>query len=183
MILTKKIATLIGEMIAGATEDGICLLEFADKGRSGKVLADLSKIFGSEIRDGENIHLTELRKQLEEYFRGVRKDFELPLLLSGSDFQKKVWSELIKIPYGSTRSYIEIAAAAGNAASVRAAANANGMNRIAIIIPCHRVIGSDGGLTGYAGGLTRKKWLIDHERRFSGKEVWSEPELGLMFNE
>jgi len=101
--------------------------------------------------------------QLKEYFEGKRKEFELPLNPSGTAFQKKVWKLLETIPFGSTRTYHEIAVALGDPKVIRAAASANGKNPIAIIIPCHRVIGSDGSLIGYAGGLDRKKWLLDHE--------------------
>ena len=123
------------------------------------------------IEEGENEHLTALRKQLDEYFSGNRKEFNIPLVTPGTDFQKAVWKELLEIPYGTTRSYQEQADALNRPDSVRAVANANGMNRISIIIPCHRVIGSDGSLTGYGGGLKRKKWLLDHEKKYSGKAV------------
>lgn len=105
------------------------------------------------------------RKQLEEYFRGRRRNFSLLLDLQGTPFQKKVWGALIRIPYGKTVSYREIAAAVGNEKSSRAVGGANHRNPVAIIVPCHRVIGSDGRLTGYGGGLWRKKWLLDLERK------------------
>jgi len=101
--------------------------------------------------------------QLKEYFEGTRTHFDLKLNPEGTSFQKKVWQQLEKIPYAKTASYQEIANRLGNPKVIRAAASANGKNPIAIIIPCHRVIGSDGSLTGYAGGLHRKKWLLDHE--------------------
>ena len=102
--------------------------------------------------------------QLMEYFEGKRKGFDLPLVLPGTEFQIKVWDQLLTIPFGSTRSYAEQAVAIGNPKAVRAVARANGDNRLAIIIPCHRVIGSDGKLTGYGGGLWRKEWLLAHEK-------------------
>ena len=101
--------------------------------------------------------------QLKEYFEGTRKQFNLKLNPEGTDFQKKVWNELQKIPYGKSITYLDLAKKLGNVKSIRAAAHANGKNPIWIIIPCHRVIGSDGSLVGYAGGLLRKKWLLDHE--------------------
>lgn len=101
--------------------------------------------------------------QFDEYFFGNRKEFDLPLELNGTEFQKNVWNELLKIPYGKTISYLELSKILGNAKSIRAVAKANGENKIPIIIPCHRVIGANGNLTGYAGGLWRKKWLLDHE--------------------
>jgi methylated-DNA-[protein]-cysteine S-methyltransferase len=101
--------------------------------------------------------------QLQEYFEGKRKDFSLQLNPQGTNFQKSVWAELEKIPYGKTISYLELSKKLGDEKAIRAAASANGKNPIWIIIPCHRVIGSDGSLTGYAGGLWRKKWLLEHE--------------------
>jgi len=101
--------------------------------------------------------------QLQEYFEGKRKDFNLKLSPEGTDFQKRVWSQLQDIPYGKTTSYQQMANQLGDPKVIRAAASANGKNPISIIIPCHRVIGSDGSLTGYAGGLRRKKWLLEHE--------------------
>jgi len=102
-------------------------------------------------------------QQLDEYFQGQRREFTVPLQLSGSDFQRRVWNELLKIPFGVTRSYLEIAEALGARNAVRAVGLANGQNPIAVIVPCHRVIGSDGSLTGYGGGLWRKQWLLEHE--------------------
>ncbi|MBK9403028.1 MAG: methylated-DNA--[protein]-cysteine S-methyltransferase [Ignavibacteria bacterium] len=112
------------------------------------------------------VHLKDCIRQLDEYFKGKRMTFDLPLIISGTDFQKKVWNELKKIPFGKTASYKEIALKAGNIKAVRAIGNANNKNKIAVIIPCHRVIGSDGKLSGYAGGVKRKKWLLEHERNF-----------------
>lgn len=104
--------------------------------------------------------------QFDEYFSGRRKIFDLPIKQQGTQFQQKVWNELIKIPFGKTISYLQLAQRLGNAKSIRAAASANGRNKLNIIVPCHRVIGSDGSLTGYGGGLHRKKWLLDHEAKF-----------------
>ena len=112
------------------------------------------------------VHLKDCIRQLDEYFKGKRMTFDLPLIISGTDFQKKVWNELKKIPFGKTASYKEIALKAGNIKAVRAIGNANNKNKIAVIIPCHRVIGSDGKLSGYVGGVKRKKWLLEHERNF-----------------
>ena len=111
-------------------------------------------------------HLKECIRQLDEFFKGKRMTFDLPLIISGTDFQKKVWNELKKIPFGKTSSYKDIALKAGNVKAVRAVGNANNKNKIAVIIPCHRVIGSDGKLSGYAGGVKIKKWLLEHERNF-----------------
>ncbi len=179
MILTAIINTPLGEMVAGVTAEGLCLLEFTDKARYKKIIDNLCIIFKTGYHAGENSHTREARKEIEEYFKGVRREFDVPLVIEGTEFQECVWKELLKIPFGSTRSYRELAEAIDKPGSVRAVAGANGINRIAIIIPCHRVIGADGSLTGYTGGLTRKKWLIDHERRYSGKEVWIEGELDM----
>ena len=107
--------------------------------------------------------LKECVAQLDEYFKGSRQQFQIKLNPEGTEFQKRVWNELLKIPYGKTISYLEVTKKLGDAKAIRAVANANGKNPVWIIIPCHRVIGSDGSLTGYAGGLHRKKWLLDHE--------------------
>jgi methylated-DNA-[protein]-cysteine S-methyltransferase len=111
--------------------------------------------------------LEECLAQIDQYFQGTRQEFSLQLAPEGTDFQQQVWRELSKIPYGQTASYLDIARAIGNEQAVRAVGAANGQNPISIIIPCHRVIGSDGKLTGYGGGLWRKEWLLTHERDFS----------------
>lgn len=171
MITITKIETELGIMIAGAVNDGICLLEFSDRRLLPTEYKDLARYLKTTIEDGESKHFLPLRSQLKEYFEGSRKEFSLPLVTPGTDFQQVVWKELMNIPFGATRSYLEQSVALGKPDAIRAVANANGMNRISIIIPCHRVIGSDGHLTGYGGGLKRKKWLIDHEKKYSGKPV------------
>jgi len=113
--------------------------------------------------------LLQCKKELNEYFNGIRNDFNVPISPAGTDFQKKVWGELLKIGFGNTTSYMSIAKNMSNPGAVRAVGLANGRNPIGIIIPCHRVIGEDGSLTGYAGGLWRKKWLLEHEGKASGK--------------
>ncbi len=117
-----------------------------------------------------NPYLEYCVNQLIEYFNGTRKEFELNLQPDGTEFQKKVWNELLKIPFGETKSYLWQSKMVGDTLAIRAVASANGQNKISIIIPCHRVIGSNGSLTGYAGGLWRKKWLLLHERKFSDGE-------------
>jgi AraC family transcriptional regulator, regulatory protein of adaptative response / methylated-DNA-[protein]-cysteine methyltransferase len=171
MITISTIDTVLGTMIAGAVDDGICLLEFSDRRMLKTEYKDLARYFKTTLEEGEHEHFIILRKQLREYFEGKRKEFSVPIATAGTPFQNAVWKELSKIPYGTTRTYMQQSEALGKPESIRAVANANGMNRIAIIIPCHRVIGSDGKLTGYGGGLKRKKWLLDHEKIFSGKAV------------
>lgn len=171
MIKITKIGTPLGEMIAGATDDGLCLLEFNDRRMLPTEYKDLKKFLNTTIEDGDNDHLQTIKKQLKEYFEGNRKEFALPVISPGTEFQQIVWKKLQEIPFGTTISYQEMANKLNKSGSVRAVANANGMNRISIVIPCHRVIGSDGSLTGYGGGLKRKKWLIDHEKKYSGKAV------------
>lgn len=155
--------TPIGTMIACAVEEGICLLEFADRKMLKTELQIIAKHFNARIMKGKNMFFDMLDLQLREYFSGSRKEFSVPTIAPGTDFQEKVWKELIKIPYGQTRSYKQQALALNNPGAIRAVAHANGMNRISIIIPCHRVVGDDGELTGYGGGLWRKKYLLELE--------------------
>ena len=111
--------------------------------------------------------LKECLKQLDEYFVGTRKIFKLPLKQHGTEFQQRVWNQLMQIPYGSTVSYMKLALDLGEVKAIRAAASANGKNNLSIIVPCHRVIGKDGSLTGYGGGLPRKRWLLEHENKYA----------------
>ncbi len=171
MIKTIIIESPLGDMAAAATKDGICLLEFTSRPALESEFNRMALTFNESVKTGSNKHLRALKKQLKEYFKGKRTEFSLPLITSGTDFQLTVWDVLKKIPYGKTISYLEQAKSIKNPGAVRAVAGANGSNRIAIIIPCHRVIGSDGDLVGYGGGLEKKKWLIDHERKYSGKPI------------
>jgi AraC family transcriptional regulator of adaptative response/methylated-DNA-[protein]-cysteine methyltransferase len=164
LVSTTRILTPLGPMLAGGTDEGICLFEFADRRMLETQIRRINKLLGAECVPGPCRHFDALNAQIGEYFAGKRKAFDLPLITTGTPFQEKVWAGLRKIPYGATRSYGEQAAAIGMPAAVRAVARANGDNRIAIIIPCHRVIGADGRLTGYGGGLWRKKYLLDLEK-------------------
>jgi AraC family transcriptional regulator, regulatory protein of adaptative response / methylated-DNA-[protein]-cysteine methyltransferase len=165
IINITRLETPLGIMFAGATEQGICLLEFTDRKMLETELKSLAILLNANILQGLNKHLEQLKQQLEEYFEGKRKEFTIPLFTPGTEFQQSVWKTLQTIPYGSTRSYKQQAELLQKPEAVRAVANANGMNRISIIIPCHRVIGADGNLTGYGGGLWRKKWLLDLEKQ------------------
>ncbi|MFI5237172.1 MAG: bifunctional transcriptional activator/DNA repair enzyme AdaA [Ignavibacteriales bacterium] len=164
IISVTRILTPLGPMLAGATDEGICLLEFVDRRMIETQIKRLKKLLKAEFVPGTNKYFNELDNQLKEYFDGKRKDFDLPLILNGTEFQQKVWNELQRIPYGSTRSYQEQAVALKNPKAIRAVAKANGDNRIAIIVPCHRVIGKDGKLVGYGGGIWRKQFLLNLEK-------------------
>ena len=152
-------------MIAAATDKGICMFEFADYKLLDLQLRQLAVSFKTPLVQGENPHFDTLRKQLKEYFKGERKSFDIPLDLVGTEFQKQVWRSLLKIPYGCTTTYAKQAAVLGKPSAVRAVANANGKNKISIILPCHRVIGTNGTLTGYGGGIWRKEKLLDFEKK------------------
>jgi AraC family transcriptional regulator of adaptative response/methylated-DNA-[protein]-cysteine methyltransferase len=166
LIPSTRILTPLGPMLAGATDDGICLLEFVDRRMLETQISRLSKLLNARVVPGSHRHFVTLNQQLDEYFSGRRKTFDIPLTLPGTPFQKKVWAGLQAIPYGCTRSYKEQAQAIGSPDAVRAVAKANGDNRIAILIPCHRVIGINGELVGYGGGLSRKQYLLKLESGF-----------------
>ncbi len=160
---TATIATPLGKMVAVASIKGLCLLDYADHPLLARKLAQLKQHFEADIQPGKNPHLQAISEQLNAYFAGQRKGFSVPLVLTGTPFQRAVWQGLQDIPFGATRSYQQQAEALGRPKAVRAVANANGQNRLAIIIPCHRVIGANGRLTGYSGGLFRKRFLLDLE--------------------
>ena len=156
--------TPVGPLIAGASSDAICLLEFSDRRMLEAQVETLKRRFNTVLIPGTNRRLATLRSQLTEYFAGKRKSFDLPLDYRGTPFQEKVWQALLEIPYGETWSYQGLAARVGDRNACRAVGTANGMNRIAIVIPCHRVVNASGALGGYGGGLWRKQFLLDLER-------------------
>jgi AraC family transcriptional regulator of adaptative response/methylated-DNA-[protein]-cysteine methyltransferase len=162
-ITYKIIQSPVGELIAGTTESGCCLFEFGDRGGIERIRARMMKRYRLEMKEGTNSLLSEIEKQSSEYFNGKRREFELPIDQKGTAFEKRVWEALMGIPYGETRSYGEIAAQLGKPGAARAVGRANGMNYLAVIIPCHRVIEANGALRGYGGGLWRKRWLLEHE--------------------
>lgn len=164
VVTMTRIETPIGPMLAGATDLGICLLEFVDRRMIETQLERLRRLFRAALVPGSSPHFDRLSDELQHYFAGQLRRFETPLDMRGTQFQRKVWAGLLTIPYGETRSYGEQARIVGDPTAVRAVARANGDNRIAIVIPCHRVVGADGSLTGYGGGLWRKRWLLDLER-------------------
>lgn len=158
-----RVPTPLGPMIAGATDAGVCLLEFTDRRMLETQLRRLVERLNCVFVPGANEFGERLEAELRDYFAGTLRRFETPLVTPGTPFQQRVWSALREIPYGETRSYGDQARMIGEPKAVRAVARANGDNRIAIVIPCHRVIGADGKLTGYGGGLWRKRWLLRHE--------------------
>jgi AraC family transcriptional regulator, regulatory protein of adaptative response / methylated-DNA-[protein]-cysteine methyltransferase len=166
VINIQQIETPVGIMYCCASEKGICMLEFSDRRALKTEFKELIKYLDAPILPGENSHIENLKEQLSGYFDGKLYKFNLALHTPGTEFQRKVWEKLIEIPFGETRSYKQQAIALNNPEAVRAVANANGKNRVSIVIPCHRVIGEDGSLTGYGGGLGRKRWLLDHESKF-----------------
>ncbi len=159
----KTVDSPVGPLLLGATERGVCLCEFADRGGRARIEKRLLERHKRTVVDGESPHIVTLERQLAEYFAGKRRDFDLPLDLAGSPWQRQVWSGLLTIPFGETRGYGELAEALGKPGAARAVGRANGENYVAIVVPCHRVIEAGGGLRGYGGGLERKRWLLEHE--------------------
>jgi len=162
-IQVTRLLTPLGPMVAAATDEGICMLEFADRRMLETQVKRLKKYFGGELVPGDSQHIERLAGELECYFDGELRAFTVPLVYPGTDFQVACWDYMRTIPYGATRTYADEASAVGKPNATRAVGSANGDNRIAIVIPCHRVVGSDGKLSGYGGGLWRKRFLLDHE--------------------
>ena len=164
-IVTTAIDTPLGPAIAGATDEGLCLLEFTDRRMLEAQLKRLQSLLKQPLVPGEHPHLAKTREELARYFDGTLTDFTVPLVFRGTLFEERVWRELLRIPSGETISYAELARRVQSPGAQRAVGRANGMNRISIIIPCHRVVNSDGKLGGYGGGLWRKHWLLALEKR------------------
>lgn len=167
VVTIKRINTPLGAMLAGFSAQGLCILEFMDRKMLKTQLKQISKELKAVILPGDDDRFDRLATELDSYFLGKTMNFQTVLHLVGTAFQQKVWQELMTIPAGQTRTYKAQAQAIGQPAAVRAVAAANGQNRISILVPCHRVIGSDGTLVGYGGGLPRKKYLLDLEQRAS----------------
>src|SRR5579871_819047 len=163
-IVASWIESPVGPLLAATKNEGVCLLEFTDQNRLEIQLASLRKRFACAFVPGNHKHLDTLKDELASYFAHRRETFTVPLVYPGSAFQRAVWEQLLRIPYGQTRSYEEMACAVGRRGAQRAVGRANGQNRIAILIPCHRVVNKDGQLGGYGGGLWRKQFLLDLER-------------------
>lgn len=161
-VVVREIATPIGRMTLGATQRSVVLADFTDRPMMPAQLASVRRRIGPTV-EGDAPLLDRLEEQLRDYFAGRRAAFDLPLELPGSAFQERVWSELRQIPYGDTISYRELAMRVGTPAASRAVGRANGANRLAVIVPCHRVVAAGGGLGGYGGGLAAKRHLLDLE--------------------
>ena len=156
--------TGIGELLLGSFGDRLCLLGFGDKETRRTVDDRIGKKLDAKFVEQNDEILEKTRKQVDEYLNGNRKEFDIPLLMVGTHFQRRVWKALMRVPYGATSTYGQIAEDIGSPRAVRAVGNANRANPISIIVPCHRVIGSDGELVGYGGGLSLKKWLLRLEQ-------------------
>ncbi|MBI4670933.1 MAG: methylated-DNA--[protein]-cysteine S-methyltransferase [Chloroflexi bacterium] len=163
-IAAQFIETPLGPLLCAAVQQGVCFVEFSDRRMLEYNYNLIRKCFGLPVLPRSNEVLEQLRAELDCYFRGAPKKFQAPLALRGTPFQERVWCELLNIPHGETISYQELARRIGKPEAVRAVARANGMNRISILVPCHRVVGKDGELTGYGGGLWRKRLLLELER-------------------
>jgi len=166
-LFARWIETPLGAILALADDSGLYVFDWVDRRGLEREIVRLREKTKFAIVPGDHPVLDQAAREIGEYFAGTRKRFTLPFAPRGTEFQRRVWEALLRIPPGETRSYAEIAKSIGAPKAVRAVARANGDNFRGIIIPCHRVIGSDGSLTGYGGGLARKKWLLDHERRGS----------------
>ena len=162
---SQEMTTPLGSMIAAVSDRGLVLCEFIDRPMLPTQLKRIESLCGGAVVTGEHDILAQTQHELDEYFAGRREAFTMPLVLDGSPFQMRVWRELQRIPFGATTSYDSIATRLDKPGAARAVGRANGDNRIAIIVPCHRVINADGSLSGYGGGKHRKQWLLKHERR------------------
>ena len=164
VVHVDRVATPLGPMLVGATDGALCLLEFVDRRALPSQIKRIRSRLKAVFVPGANAVVKTTADQIAEYFEGRRQAFELPIAVAGTPFQQDVWDALRAIPYGETRSYGELARSMGRPAAVRAVGKANGDNALAIVVPCHRVVGSDGRLVGYGGGLWRKKRLLELER-------------------
>lgn len=162
-IFIQSLSTPIGDMVAGAMDEGICLLEFHDRRMLPTQIERIKTLFSAELTEDTHPLLPALQEKLNEYFSQKRETFDIPIIYPGSAFQVKVWESLMKIPYGKARSYQFQSELLGNPKAIRAMAKANGDNRLAILIPCHRIIGSNGDMIGYGGKIWRKKYLLEME--------------------
>ncbi len=164
---SSSIETPLGPMIALADERALYFLGFMDSKNLDRDINRLCRLAKATMMSGMTDPLISIQTELQRYFEGNLTVFQTPLFIIGSSFQKNAWEALIAIPYGESQSYVKQATSIGHHSAYRAVANANGVNRISIVIPCHRIINHNGKLGGYGGGLHRKKWLLDHEKTYS----------------
>ncbi len=170
-ILYREIDSPIGKFIIGATEKGCCISEFSYRGGFDKINDRIKKRYGASLYPGSNQHIDQLEEEFGQYFARKLKTFKTSLDFTGTPFQISVWNELLKIPYGETCSYGDIAKRLGKPGAMRAVGRANGDNYLAVVIPCHRVIEANGNLRGYGGGLWRKQFLLKLEKKISQTEL------------
>lgn len=163
VIFIQHYSSPAGELILGEFEGQLCLADWRYRKMRSSIDNRLKSAFNVDFTEETSGVIEETKRQLDDYFAGKREVFDLPLLLVATDFQEQVWNQLLKIPYGETRTYLQLSRDMGNEKAIRAIASANGANAVSIIVPCHRIIGSDGGLVGYAGGLPAKKKLLKLE--------------------
>jgi methylated-DNA-[protein]-cysteine S-methyltransferase len=168
---TELYASPFGELLLGSYKDQLCLCDWKYRKSRESIDRRIQEDLQAEYVDAGSPVLETCKEQLDQYFKRARKEFDLPVLLAGSDFQKRVWKALMAIPYGRTKSYISLSRELGDEKAIRAVAKANGDNALSIIVPCHRILGSDGSLTGYAGGLRVKKKLLQLEGASLQKEL------------
>ncbi len=161
----------IGEFLIGTYEGNLCIMDFAYRKMRARLNEKIKKSLDAKFIECEDELIQKTKKQVDEYLLGKRKNFNLPLLFVGSELQKQVWSALLQTPYGQTASYLDLAKSIGKPEAVRAVANANGANSLALIVPCHRIIASDGSLGGYGGGVSVKKRLLKLEKGNRKKDV------------
>lgn len=169
----RVIETPLAPLTIATTDRGICLVEMGTPDRVSREQAELERALGESFSETDHPLLDRLEEELHEYFAGRRTEFSLPLDTPGTAWQRRVWDELARIPFGHTVSYGQMAARLGNPSGSRAVGLANGRNRVSIVIPCHRVIASDGTLHGYGGGLDRKRWLLEHETAYAPAQLFA----------
>ena len=164
-VVYRNLDSPLGEMIAGTLPEGVCFLEWHDRGGVPRILERVAKRYRCTLTEGNHPHLDHLEKELKLYFEGTLHRFAVPVAIHGTAFERRTWDLLLDIPYGETRSYGDLARLLGKPGASRAVGRANGANYLSIVVPCHRVIESTGGLRGYGGGLWRKKQLLELEAK------------------
>ncbi len=180
IIFTRLYPSPCGELLLGSFFDRLCMCDWTVNRRHDAVKSRLRKELNADFREGSSEVIESCTQQFNEYFAGMRQSFDIPLLLAGTEFQQKVWHELMHIPFGTTISYAALAKRMGNIKAIRAVANANASNALPIIVPCHRVIGSNRSLTGFAGGLDAKRFLLNLEAGYrpdASNGLFSSPEI------